>query len=242
MITRCHRILNRAGINSVAQRAINILEMSHGDGVVIDAIAALRAKGVFGVIHNASYGSNFIDPAYTERRKAVAEAGLLWGASHFLDSSNADDQAAFFLESAGVSDINSDPILLSVTYNNSTYQPTLEQLLRFISAVDRASPPGVQTVLHSGNLIRETLRPYNGGFQNPAMVGVEMFFAQHRLWLSENGPKEQIPYPWNLPISETIPAPGVWLWTLPEKAPLPGQAIGCFFNGTFGGLQEHWLR
>lgn len=232
-------------------RSINVIDMYHGNNVPNGAFAALRAKGVFGIIHKASQGSHYRDPAYAERRKLVADAGMLWGAYHFLDNTDVETQAAHFLDCAGVTAANSDPILLACDFENSDHSPTLYQCMTFVKAVDRASPPGVQCVIYSGNLIRETLRPATTGHQNPAMVGADLFFQQHRLWLAEYGPKEQVPYPWNQPIVKSgdqataMPAPGVWLWQFTEKgkmSALPGLTDGNFFDGSFAELQERWLK
>ena len=82
------------------------------------------------------------------------------------------------------------------------------------------------------------------------MAGIEGFFQQHRLWLAEYGPKEQVPYPWNLPIpnsanqSAQLPPPGVWLWQFTETGnvgPLPGKTDGNFFDGTADQLAARWL-
>ena len=231
-------------------RAINVIDMYHGNNVPLGSFPALRAKGVFAIIHKASQGLHYRDPAYAPRRKAATDAGLLWGAYHFLDNTDPEAQARFFLDCAGMTDADSDPILLACDYENSSHQPTLQQCMRFMKEVDRASPPGVQCVLYSGNLIRETLRPHTGGHQDPATVGADLFFQQHRLWLAEYGPKEQVPYPWNEPVSKSgdqstpLPPPGVWLWQFTEKgrvSALPGFTDGNFFDGSFDELQERWL-
>lgn len=230
-------------------RAINVIDMYHGNAVHGADFAALRASGVFGIIHKASEGLRYADPAYKTRRKQAQDAGLLWGAYHFLHSTDPKAQAAFFLDCCGIADANSDPILLAVDYENSDTQPALHQLVTFMQEIDREMP-GVQCVLYSGNLIRETMKPHVGGFQAPEMTGVKQFFQQHRLWLAEYGPHQNIPYPWNEPIVKSsdqataIPAPGVWLWQFTESGrvnPLVGKTDGNFFDGTFEQLQSRWL-
>jgi lysozyme len=232
-------------------RHINVIDMYHGNTVRTSDFAALKAAGLFAVIHKASQGLHYVDPAYADRRKAAVDAGLLWGAYHFLDHSDPIAQADNFLQASGISLANSDPILLACDFENSAHQPTLKQCLTFMSEVDRNSPPGVQCVLYSGNLIRETLRPHAGGHQDPDMVSSAIFFQMHRLWLAEYGPKEQVPWPWSDPIAKSsneaasIPAPGVWLWQFTEFGrfnPLIGNTDGNFFDGTFEQLQARWLK
>jgi len=232
------------------QRQINVIDMYHGNSVKTSDFAALRQSGVFGIIHKASQGLSYVDPAYQTRRTAAVAAGLLWGAYHFLDSTDPVAQADNFLKAAGTSDANADPILLACDFENSAHQPTLKQCMTFMAEVDRNSPPGVQCVLYSGNLIRETLKPHPGGFQDPDIVACEYFFQRHRLWLAEYGPKEQVPWPWSEPVVKSsdqathIPAPGVWLWQFTERGrinPLIGNTDGNFFDGTFEQLQARWL-
>jgi lysozyme len=231
------------------QRMINVIDMYHGNVVKTSDFVALRNAGIIAIVHKASQGLHYADPFYADRRKAALDAGLLWGAYHFLDSSDAGAQAKFFLQCVDATG-NADPIMLACDYENSDHQPTLQQCMQFMSAVDRATLPGVQCALYSGNLIRETLRPHVGGHQDGDMHGVQLFFQNHRLWLAEYGPKEQIPYPWNLPIVKSsneataLPPPGVWMWQFTEKGrvnPLTGNTDGNFFDGTIDDLKARWL-
>jgi GH25 family lysozyme M1 (1,4-beta-N-acetylmuramidase) len=231
-------------------RQINVIDMYHGNVVKTSDFVALRGAGVFAVVHKASQGMNYRDPAYAARKAAVLAAGMLWGAYHFMDNSDVEKQVANFLGASGINDANADPILLACDYEDSSNAPTLQQCYQFMASVDRNSPPGVGCVLYSGNRIRETLKPSAGGHMDPSMIGVETFFQQHRLWLAEYGPKEQVPFPWNTPIVKSsdqataINAPGVWLWQFTENArvqPLVGNTDGNFFDGTFDDLKARWL-
>lgn len=229
---------------------INVIDMYHGNTVKTSDFAALRGAGVFAIVHKASQGTHFRDGAYKDRRKAATDAGMLWGAYHFLDGSDVETQAENFLAACGITDAGSDPFLLACDFENSDHQASLKQCMQFMSLIDRASPPGVSCALYSGNLIRETLRPHVGGHLDSEMSGVKLFFQQHRLWLAEYGPSANVPYPWNEPIVKTsdesadIPAPGVWLWQFTEKGrvnPLVGNTDGNFYDGTFEELKAHWL-
>lgn len=237
-------------VNAVRQ-TINVIDMYHGNVVTGAAFADLRKAGIMAIIHKASQGSRYRDPAYSGRRKNAEDAGLLWGAYHFMDASEPIKQAENFLEASGISDPNSSPIMLACDYeNNGQSTAALHQCMTFMQEVDRNSPPGVSCVLYSGNLIRETLQPHAGGHQNPDMHGYETFFQMHRLWLAEYGPKEKVPFPWNMPIAKSsneaasIAAPGVWLWQFTERGrvnPLTGNTDGNFFDGDFDALKARWL-
>lgn len=232
-----------------ALRKINVIDMYHGNNVPDGAFVQLKNAGVMGIIHKASQGSHYDDPAYQSRRKAAEAAGLLWGAYHFLDASDAEAQAKMFLDAAGCTD--AAPCLLAADFEDyGGNSASLSQLVTFMKYVDAMSPVGVHTVLYSGNRIRETLKPHPGGHQDQAMIAVEGFFQQHRLWLAEYGPKEQVPWPWCDPIvkssaeSTAMPSPGVFLWQFTEKgraSGLPGMTDGNFFDGTFDDLKARWL-
>lgn len=233
------------------QRRINVVDMYHGNTITDPDFAALKEAGVYGIVHKASQGSHYEDPAYSARKVAAQAAGLLWGAYHFLDGSDPEEQAKHFLDASEITDAGADPFLLAADFENSASQPSLKMLMTFMQAVDRNSPPNVQCALYSGNLIRETLKAPPAGHVDMDMLGAGAFFSQRRLWLAEYGPKEQIPYPWNEPIVKSsnqgagIPAPGVFMWQFTETGrvnPLTGNVDGNFFDGTFEQLQERWLR
>ncbi|MDE2019989.1 MAG: glycoside hydrolase family 25 protein [Patescibacteria group bacterium] len=231
-------------------RQINVVDMYHGNSAKLSDFAAMKAAGLYAVVHKASQGSHYVDPMYAARKDAAIGAGLLWGAYHFLDSSDVSAQVDNFLNASEITAPGADPFLVACDYEDSANAPTLQQCYQFMAQVDRATPPGVACLLYSGNRIRETLKPNPGGHQDQSMVGVETFFQQHRLWLAEYGPKENVPWPWNSPIVKSsdqathIPAPGVFLWQFTESGrfnPLPGMTDGNFFDGTFEELKARWL-
>lgn len=233
------------------QRHINVIDMYHGNDVKPSDFTALKAAGVYGIIHKASQGLHFRDAAYKERRKIVTDLGMLWGAYHFMDASNPDDQADFFLNCAGVEDATfSFPSLWCDFEDNPRSQAALHQCLAFMKRVDGMSPDGIACGLYSGNVIKETLRPPQGGHMAADMQGAADFFVQHRLWLAQYGPQVKIPWPWDQPISKSgdqsapLAAPGVFMWQFTEKgrmSPLSGFTDGNFFDGTFEELQARWL-
>lgn len=229
---------------------INVIDCYHGNAVKNSDFVTMKNGGLYGVIHKASQGSHYVDPAYAARKVAAQAAGLLWGAYHFLDASDPNAQATAFLEASGIT-ANTDQFFLACDFESwPASQATLKQCMTFMAAVDRGSPPGVQCALYSGNVIRETLKPAPAGHNDPDMAGVTQFFQNHRLWLAEYGPTENIPYPWHMPIvkssdgSNPLPAPDVFLWQFTEKghlSPLAGFTDGNFFDGTLDQLTQRWL-
>lgn len=227
----------------------NVLDMFHGDNrEKIPDFAALKAAGIFAIWHKASQGLHYVDPKYQERRKAAQDAGLLFGAYHFQDATDPDNQADKFLEASGVSS-SAPQIALANDFEDGGHA-ALHQCVAIMGNIDRNSPPGIHSVLYSGNRIRETLKAPVGGHVAQDMLGAAQFFAMHRLWLAEYGPHENIPWPWNVPngngkdVNAPMTAPGIWLWQFSEKGrvnPVVGNVDVNFYNGTAEQLAANWL-
>lgn len=229
-------------------RRINVLDMFNGDGrSKMPDFKALKNAGLIAVIHMATEGTFYTDPYYSERRKAAQDAGLLWGAYHYLDHSDAVSQADHFLEKSEIhSESGFGSIAAACNYSRSERAGSLHQCYRLMAELD--GERGVSSILYSADLIRETLRPHVAGHQSTAMVGVEQFFRKHRLWLAEYGPTSAIPWPWETRAADkTIDhelSPGVWLWkyaSLGRIDPIIGNTNGYFYDGTPEQLAATWV-
>src|SRR5690349_11415557 len=75
-----------------------IIDLSHHNQNV--DFSRLDTNNIIGIIHKATQGSGFSDPAYLQRRDAAKNAGLLWGAYHFGTGADPASQARFFLKVA----------------------------------------------------------------------------------------------------------------------------------------------
>jgi len=64
--------------------AINpfVVDLSHHNDVT--DFSKVKAAGIVGVIHKSTEGTGFADKMYAVRRGHAIDAGLLWGAYHFL--------------------------------------------------------------------------------------------------------------------------------------------------------------
>lgn len=219
----------------------NILDLYHGDNrEQVPDFTALRHANILACIHKASQGINYKDDTYAARRAAAEKAGMLFGAYHFLDSSDATKQAEHFLTCCDWK--NGAPLALVVDYEKSRNLPSLSQLLTFMSVVDQETDHSC--ICYSGDLIRETLRPNVGGHIAQDMIGHEDFFRKHRLWLAEYGPHENIPWPWNASLQKDD-APGVWLWQFSatgREPPIVGAVDLNFFDGTEDELRAKWIK
>ncbi|HTC48272.1 MAG TPA: glycoside hydrolase family 25 protein [Candidatus Aquilonibacter sp.] len=130
-----------------------VIDLSHNNGNV-DFVKA-QANGVLGVIHKATQGSGFADPAYAARRQAAKNAGLLWGAYHFGTSADPVAQARFFLKTA--SPVPQDLVVLDFETNpaNASNSMGLDQARTFISTVQAAT--GFAPGLYGGAYLKEQL-------------------------------------------------------------------------------------
>ena len=79
-----------------------VLDISHHNG--IDSWAQVKDAGIVGIIHKATEGTSYVDDQYLSRARDALNAGLLWGAYHFANGSNVQDQVENFLRTVGVDD------------------------------------------------------------------------------------------------------------------------------------------
>jgi GH25 family lysozyme M1 (1,4-beta-N-acetylmuramidase) len=165
--------------------AINpkVIDIYHGDGVAPDGFVQARAFGILGVIHKASEGSATSDATYARRRTMAKDAGLLWGAYHFIRPIDTSKQVDLFLRTSQPD----QDTLLALDYEVDSVG--LDQARDFIEQVE--SRVGRSVVLYSGNTIKEKL----GNRIDP-------WWGAHRLWLAQYGSNPRVPPSWAK----------AWLW------------------------------
>src|SRR6516164_7925811 len=80
--------------------AINplVVDLSHHNDVA--DFGKVKAAGIAGIIHKATEAIGFVDNMYAVRRGPAMNAGLLWGAYHFLRPVSIQAQVDFFLKIA----------------------------------------------------------------------------------------------------------------------------------------------
>lgn len=197
------------------------------DGDQVRSFGDAKAAGLLGVIHKATTGGTGRDDKYAERRKMAADAGLLWGAYHWGTAAPIDDQVENFLGWAAPD----DNTLIAVDFESDAgNQMTLQGLRAFSDGVFARKQR--RPVIYGGILLKTTL----GGAPDP-------YFAAHRLWLAQYGPKPVTQASW----------PRFWLWQYTDgsdRTPLvtvpgvPGNARGqldCnYFDGSATDLIAQW--
>jgi GH25 family lysozyme M1 (1,4-beta-N-acetylmuramidase) len=180
--------------------------------------------GIWGIIHKATTGATGKDGTYSNRRTAVLEAGLLWGAYHWGTNANVSKQVDNFLRNAKPD----DKTLIALDYQDA--HMSLSQAREFLALL--AEKLGRKPVLYSGHLIKERLR------NKP-----DAFFGSHRLWLAQYDPNPKVQESWKK----------YWLWQYtdrkaglkPNEVPgLPGDSKGNLdcdsYEGTKTQLKKEW--
>src|ERR1700681_2572147 len=97
----------------------SVIDISHHNGSV--SLIQAAADGIVGVIHKATQGIKFNDPAYTTNKQKASSAGLLWGAYHFGDGSDPIAQAEHFLNIVQPD----DQTLIVLDFEENTQGPSM---------------------------------------------------------------------------------------------------------------------
>ncbi len=134
----------------------SVVNMSHYDLMQVD-FERMRAEGVVGVIHEATYPPYVRDAYYARRQAAATRAGLLWGAYHFANASDPIRQADHFLATvrnawlAADPDARPDEVLLVLDFEKNGHYPggtmRVDQAVRFIQRIRQRT--GVYPGLYS---------------------------------------------------------------------------------------------
>jgi len=180
--------------------------------------------GILGVIHKATQGLRFEDPAYQDNRAKALAAGLLWGAYHFGTGSDGVQQAEFFLETVDPD----DQTLLVLDFEANPQGPsmTLEEARAFVTHVQAAT--GRWPGLYSGHYIKDLL----GSSQDPVL-------ANCWFWLAQYGPTPVVPANWQ---TWTM-----WQYTDGAQGPDPHSVPGAgrcdrdMFIGDEAALRGLWI-
>ncbi len=182
-----------------------VVDISHYDNVHPGGFVELKKAGYLGVINKATQGFGMIDKTFALRRPAAAEAGLLYGAYHYLTKGNVADQVEHFLEVVGIT----DGIELALDHEDKDVD--LDSARAFCEQIHAAV--GRWPLLYSGFLIKQQIY----------VKKKDPFWAQIRLWLSHYSANPKWPPTWDKP----------WLWqfTGDGKGPKPHEVPGITIDG-----------
>jgi GH25 family lysozyme M1 (1,4-beta-N-acetylmuramidase) len=140
------RMKRRRKLQPVAINPL-VVDLSHHNEVA--DFDKIKAAGIAGIIHKATEAIGFVDNMYAVRRGPAMNAGLLWGAYHFLRSVSIQAQVDFFLKIAAPD--NTTLLALDHEDERVLLINAKEFLLRVEDVVGR------KAVLYSGFLIKEQL-------------------------------------------------------------------------------------
>ena len=193
-----------------------VIDLYHGDTVT--SFEEIYTSGIRGCIHKATEGVTLTDRAYASRREQALDAGLLWGAYHFLRPGDMRGQARRFVDTAAPTEAT----LLAADHED--HGVNLTALLDFMNEVH--NEVGRFPVLYSGFLIKEQTAT--------ADVDDKDAFRLTRLWLAQ--------------YSATPKWPGlIWeklfLWQYTESGSntgISGEVDLNSFDGTDEELAAQW--
>jgi lysozyme len=123
-ITRIFLMLLALPVCALASNSV--VNLSHYDLMRVD-FERMKAEGIVGVIHEATYPRFERDAYYGQRQVAAARAGLLWGAYHFGDATDPIRQADHFLGMVASKwhgpGIRPDGVLLVLDFEKNGHYP-----------------------------------------------------------------------------------------------------------------------
>jgi lysozyme len=189
-----------------------VIDIYHGDHVL--SFEDIYNAGIRGVIHKATEGRTLSDSAYASRRLEALDAGMLWGAYHFLRPGDMKGQARRFVDTAQPTEAT----LLAADHEDPKVR--LSDLLDFLVEV-AAETGGVEAVIYSGFLIKEQL------------AGNSKMILPYRLWLAQYSATPKWPSIWQKP----------FLWQYTEAGSVPGikgHVDLNSFDGSDDDLMKQW--
>jgi lysozyme len=148
-----------------------VVDLSHWDPA--DDYNKVKAAGIVGVIFKATEGTGYTDDTYVAQQHAAKAAGIKWGAYHFADGSDVDQQVANFMRFACP---DPDELFCLDWEDNPSGAGKMSMSMAqdWIEQVEtQLGRPG-ECVIYSGNTAKEAL----GNSQNE-------FFGSRRLWLCQ---------------------------------------------------------
>lgn len=193
-----------------------VIDVSHHNSIT--SFSSIAKDGVVGMIHKATQGGLYKDPAYVQRRGLAQKYGLLWGAYHFGTNADVTDQVNNFLDTA-TPDANT---LVALDFEDNDSQMTLLQAKQWIIAVEEKLQRKV--VLYSGNTLKDDL----GSHKDP-------WWGQRKLWLAQYSSVPRPQVSWN----------DYFLWQYAEHGKvlgMDGDVDLNNFNGTLSELQSQWAK
>ncbi|CCG40776.1 glycoside hydrolase family 25 protein [Magnetospirillum molischianum] len=180
-----------AKTNALADAVIDISYMT----VVKDFTLARTKSHIRGVIHKASEGGDWRDPAYAKRRKQAEAAGLLWGAYHFgTHQFSGKDQALMFLATARPGPTTLMALDLELNELNPSNSMHLRQAEDFVRTIFAAT--GRYPLLYT-SAAWASCRPMGRSERSlGGPITTRSILSNCPLWLSDYRIQPEVPSAW----------------------------------------------
>ena len=175
-----------------------VVNLSHYDLLRPD-FDRMKAEGIVGVIHEASYPRLERDAFYSVRQNAAAQAGLLWGAYHYGNGTDPIRQADHFLSVVSSAWANADAssrpagILLVLDFERNHHYPggtmRVDQAVAFAQRIRERT--GKYPGIYSGEYyLHKALN------SSRASAAQRRILANCWLWMANYGAEPRPASPW----------------------------------------------
>lgn len=193
-----------------------VVDLSHWDPAY--DYDAVRDAGIVGVIYKATEGTGYTDDTYVQQQHAAKAAGLKWGAYHFADASDVDNQVANFMSFAAP---DPDELFCLDWEDYGSDTMSASNVKEWITKVEAALGRPGECVIYSGNTAKELID------------GQDDFFGSRRLWLAQYSTTPVVQQSWQT----------YWLWqfTDGDYGPVPHSIDGvgpCDINSFAGSVAD----
>lgn len=171
-----------------------VIDMNHTNKVM-DFSAASYHSNIRAVIHKASEGVGWVDPAYVQRRAQAESLGMLWGAYHFgTHTYSGAEQAAAFLEAAQPGPATVIALDLEPNERNPANSMDLGQAEDFVrtiyAALGRLPLLYTHPTWADGKVLGKGPQTLGGSIESHSIL------ASCDLWLADYRTQPQLPRAW----------------------------------------------
>lgn len=188
---------------------VDAIDLSHWN--TVKNFSDVERAGVVGVIHKASEGDSYVDDDYASRKDAAFEAGLLWGAYHFMRPGDMREQMKHFV---GVADL---PPGSRMCLDHEDPTVSLDDLKEAVKVLKELMD--CEVAIYSGHVIKDQLGDK-----------YDQFLAENTsLWLAQ--------YTSGQPDWPKTTWPTYSLWQFTDSGSCDGISGDCDLN-TFAGDKE----
>lgn len=192
---------------------LHVVDLSHHN--TVRDLSQTRAAGAIGVIHKATEGKSYTDPAFAILRSLSASHGLLWASYHFLHHGDIAAQMGHYLDVAKPA--KDERVCIDYEQTDCT----LDDLHAAVSYL-RSRAPNNPITVYGGNLLKEHL-----GDRRDDLL------AETSLWIAQYTSKDAPAWP-----TATWPAWSLWQYSDgqfggdPKSVPGIDRCDCNAFNGT----------